>query len=289
MNLGLPEMSLEEASAAGVGSLVVGVASIGGGLDPSWIPTLEAALATGLDLVGGTHARLDGNPRLMAAAERHGRRLVDLRVAPPGIPVGTGRQRAGKRLLTVGTDCCVGKKYTALALHRELAATRAATFRATGQTGILIAGNGIPIDAVVADFVSGAAEILSPANDPEHWDVIEGQGSLFHPGYAAVTLGLVHGSQPDAMVLCHQEGRREIDEFPGFPIPPLADCMTAYLEAARLTSPDSRFVGVSLNTAGLGGVARERALTSAAEATGLPAFDPMLGRPSDVIAALGAQ
>ena len=286
VDLGLPEMSLSQASAAGVGSLIVGVASIGGGLEPAWIATLEEALAAGLDVVSGTHARLDDDARLAAAAERYGRRLVDLRVPPPGIQVGSGRWRAGRRLLTVGTDCCVGKKYTALSLHRALAASRPATFRATGQTGILIAGGGIPIDAVVSDFVSGAVEILSPDNEPEHWDVIEGQGSLFHPGFAAVTLGLVHGSQPDAMVLCHEPGREEIDEYPGFPIPPLADCMEAYVEAARLTNAETRFVGVSLNTAGLSEVAREEALAEAAEATGVTAFDPMLGELDAVVAAI---
>ncbi len=288
VDLGLPEMSVGEAVAARVGSLIVGVATIGGGLERGWIATLEEALTGGLDVVSGTHGRLDDEARLAAAAQQYGGRLVDLRVAPPGIPVGSGRRRAGRRLLTVGTDCCVGKKYTALALHRALATGHRATFRATGQTGILIAGGGLPIDAVVSDFVSGAAEVLSPDNQPDHWDVVEGQGSLFHPGYAAVTLGLIHGSQPDAMVLCHQVGRREIDEYPGFPIPPLDQCMEAYIEAARLTNPDSRFVGVSLNTAGLGAAARRQALAGAVAATGLPAFDPMLGGMDAVIAAIDA-
>jgi uncharacterized NAD-dependent epimerase/dehydratase family protein len=286
VDLGLPEMSVGEAALAGVGSLVIGVATIGGGLESSWLATLEEALAAGLDIVSGTHARLDGEDRLALAAQRYGRRLIDLRLPPSGIPVGSGRRRSGRRLLTVGTDCCVGKKYTALALHRVLSASRPATFRATGQTGILIAGGGIPIDAVVSDFVSGAAEMLSPDNEPEHWDVIEGQGSLFHPGYAAVTLGLIHGSQPDGMVLCHQPGRWQIDEYPGFAIPPLTECAHAYVEAARLTNPEVRVVGVSLNTAGLSAAARDAALAVAAEATGLPAFDPMLGGFHDVVAAL---
>ena len=286
VDLGLPEMSVGEAAAEGVGSLVIGVASIGGDLERSWIATLEEALERGLDLVGGTHARLADDAGLAATAERHGRQLVDLRRPPTGIPVGTGRRRSGKRLLTVGTDCCVGKKYTALALHRALAARHPATFRATGQTGILIAGGGIPIDAVVSDFVSGAAELLSPDNRPEHWDVIEGQGSLFHPGYAAVTLGLLHGSQPDAMVLCHQPGRFEIDEFPGFAIPSLGACLEAYVEAARLTHPEPRFVGIGLNTAGLSEAARQAALTAATEAAGLPAFDPMRDNLDEVVAAI---
>ncbi len=284
--LGLPDLCVAEAVRAGVGSLIVGVSAIGGNLEAEWMDLLEEALAAGLDVVSGTHARLDGVPRLTTAAARHGCRLVDLRVPPPGIPVGSGRRRTGKRLLTVGTDCCVGKKYTALALHRALAASRPATFRATGQTGILIAGGGIPVDAVVSDFVSGAAEMLSPDNEPQHWDIIEGQGSLFHPGYAAVTLGLVQGSQPDAMVLCHQAGRWEIDEYPGFPIPSLADCLEAYLEAARLTNRQARFVGASLNTAGLTDAARDAALAAAAEATGLPAFDPMRDALEGVVAVI---
>jgi uncharacterized NAD-dependent epimerase/dehydratase family protein len=286
VDLGLPDMSIGEAGLAGAGSLVVGVAAIGGDLDAAWLATLKEALEAGLDLVSGGHTRLGGHAGLAAAAERHGRRLIDLRVPPAAIAVGTGRRRAGKRLLTVGTDCCVGKKYTALALHRALRETGAATFRATGQTGILIAGRGMPIDAVVADFVSGAAEMLSPDNEPDHWDIIEGQGSLFHPGYAAVSLGLIHGSQPDVMVLCHQVGRTEIDEYPGFRIPPLVDGLRANLEAARLTNPAARFVAISLNTAGLGGAAREAALNAAAAATGLLVFDPMRDELDAVVAAI---
>jgi uncharacterized NAD-dependent epimerase/dehydratase family protein len=192
--------------------------------------------------------------------------------------VASGRKRTGKRLLTVGTDCCVGKKYTALALFRALEGRgRDATFRATGQTGILIAGSGIPMDAVVSDFLSGAAEVLTPDNEPGHWDVIEGQGSLFHPAYAAVTLGLLHGSQPDALVLCHDAGRTHIDEYPDYPIPPLGDCIDAYLRAARLTSPRVRFIGVSLNTSGLPPARRSEAIDSAVARTGLPCADPGLG------------
>src|SRR5690606_2848482 len=138
----------------------------------------------------------DRLPPLAAAAERNGRRLIDVRVPPAGIPTATGRKRSGKRLLTVGTDCALGKKYTALALARAFRARGlAADFRATGQTGILIAGGGIAIDAVVSDFAAGAAELLSPDAAPDHWDVIEGQGALTHPAYAAVSLALLHGSQ----------------------------------------------------------------------------------------------
>ena len=134
-----------------------------------------------------------------------------MRQPPNNFKVGTGEKRAGKRLLTVGTDCAVGKKYTALAIEKTLRARGVdANFRATGQTGIFISGRGIAIDSVIADFIAGAAEWLSPANQPEHWDIIEGPGSLFNPAYAGVTLGLVHGSQPDALVICHDARRTRI-------------------------------------------------------------------------------
>jgi D-glutamate N-acetyltransferase len=296
VDLGLPDLSPAAAVAAGARTLVVGVAPLGGGLDPAWVATFEEALAAGLDLASGMHGKLADHPALAHAARTHGRRLIDVRVPPPGIPVASGRRRAGRRLLTVGTDCCVGKKYTALALARELA-TRgvACTFRATGQTGILIAGGGIPIDAVVSDFVAGAAEALSPdapAGPPghrEHWDVIEGQGSLFHPAYAGVTLGLVHGTQPDLMVLCHEAGRTTIDEYPDFPIPSLLECLDRYRQAARLTNPDAGWLGVSLNTSSLDVDSAAGAVAEARDATGLPCVDPMRDGVAPLVDALAAR
>src|SRR5690606_2860880 len=184
VDLGLPDMTPAEARAQGARSLVVGIASFGGGFEAGWTDTFEDAMRAGLDIVSGMHTRLDSVVRLAEVAAETGRRLVDVRVPPARIPIGSGRRRSGKRVLMVGTDCCVGKKYTALAMHRELLARSCkATFRATGQTGILIAGGGIPMDAVVSDFLAGAAELLSPGNEEDHWDVIEGQGSLFHPAY----------------------------------------------------------------------------------------------------------
>jgi len=278
VDLGLPELTPAAAVARGVRTLVVGVAPLGGGLDPTWVATFEAALACGLDVASGMHGRLADHPELAAAAGRHGRRLVDVRVPPPDLPLASGRRRSGRRLLTVGTDCCVGKKYTALALTRELAARGVdATFRASGQTGILIAGSGIPIDAVVSDFLAGAAETLSPDAAAGHWDVVEGQGSLFHPAYAGVTLGLVHGTQPDLLVLCHQAGRTAIDEYPRFPIPPLDEALRRYREAAALTNPGVEWLGVSLDTSGLDDAAAERALDAARAASGLPCVDPLRG------------
>jgi len=275
-DLGLPDMSVTEAQAAGARSLIIGVAPVGGALVPEWTQTLTEALEAGLDIVSGMHAPLNSVPALAETAARSGRKLVDIRRPPPAIPPATGKKRSGKRLAMVGTDCAVGKKYTALAMHRAMVQHgMSATFRATGQTGIMIAGGGMPIDAVVCDFVSGAAELLSPDNDPDHWDVIEGQGSLFHPAYAAVTLGLLHGSQPDAIVLCHQAGRVTVEDFPDFPIPPLSECVRRYEEAAALTNAAARVIGVSINTMGLSETDRTRVLDRATAETGLPCIDPI--------------
>ncbi len=276
IDLGLPDLRPEEAVAAGAKSLVIGIAAFGGRLEAAWLATLVDALRAGLDVVSGLHMPLAANETLARVARETGRRLVDVRVPPADIPVASGRRRSGRRVLTVGTDCCVGKKYTALALERELRARSVpATFRATGQTGILIAGAGIPMDAVVSDFIAGAAELLSPDNDPEHWDVIEGQGSILHPAYAGVTVGLVHGSQPDAMVLCHDVSRTEIEGYSGFPVPPLTYYIDRYLELALLTHPAPRGVGVSLNTAGLDSAERQSVLETVERQTGLPAVDPV--------------
>jgi uncharacterized NAD-dependent epimerase/dehydratase family protein len=275
-DLGVPDLTPAEARAAGAKSLVIGIASFGGRLEPPWLDTFTDAMHAGLDIVSGMHSRLAAHARLASVAERTGRRLIDVRQPPPVIPIGSGRRRSGKRVLTVGTDCCVGKKYTALAMHRELQSRGApATFRATGQTGIMIAGGGIPMDAVVADFLAGAAEALSPDNEPRHWDVIEGQGSLFHPAYAAVTLGLLHGSQPDALVLCHDASRSEIDGYPDYPIPSLLSCIYSYLDVARLTNAAVQFVGISLNTAEFKEPERRATITRIREQTGLPVVDPV--------------
>ncbi len=281
LSTGLPRMGAAEGRAAGAKAVVIGVAHPGGALADSWIPPLVDALAAGLDLVSGMHGRLADHPALAAAATAHGRTLYDVRVPPAGIGVGTGAKRAGKRLLTVGTDCALGKKYTALAIAREMRARGVdADFRATGQTGILIAGSGIPIDAVVSDFVAGAAELLSPANAIDHWDVIEGQGSLFHPSYAAVTLGLLHGSQPDVIILCHMPGRDAILGRPDYPLPALDVAIARYLDAARLTSPGVRCGGISLNTAALSDAEAAAEIARTQDRLGLPVADPIRGGPA---------
>jgi uncharacterized NAD-dependent epimerase/dehydratase family protein len=235
------------------------------------------AVDAGLDIASGLHDRLNEHPEISARASERGVTLHDVRSLPVDgpLPVGSGRKRTGKRLLTVGTDCAVGKKFTALALERDARAAGVdATFRATGQTGVLISGGGAAIDAVVADFLSGVVETLSPDSSPEHWDIIEGQGSLFHPAYAAVSLGLLHGSQPDAFVVCHAAGRETLLGYPDYRVAALEDCIALTLINGRITSPAIRCAGISLNTAGCAAGERERAIGEVEQRLGLPCVDP---------------
>ena len=276
LTTGLPRMTAAEAVAAGARSIVIGVSHPGGALAPQWIAPLVEAMAAGLDVVSGMHGRLADHPAIAEAARQYGVRTHDVRLPPAGIPLGTGEPRSGRRLLTVGTDCALGKKYTALALARAFASRGVPNhFRATGQTGILIAGGGIPIDAVVVDFVAGAAEMLSPAAPEDHWDLIEGQGSLFHPSYAAVTLGLLHGSQPDVIVLCHMPGRSAIIGRPAYPLPELDVAIETYLQAARLTNPDVRCAGISLNTMLMDEASASAEIARVQDRYGLPVADPI--------------
>ena len=273
---GLPEMTVAQARAAGAETLMVGVANRGGVIDPAWIGVLRKALEAGMDLAAGLHNRLADVPVLAQAAAENGRSLFDVRFPTGKFDVGSGRKRSGRRILPVGTDCSCGKMYTALAMERELRARGvSADFRATGQTGILIAGTGVAIDAVVADFISGAVEALTPDADPDHWDCVEGQGSLFHPSYAGVTMGLVHGAQPDALVLCHEPVRRHLRGLPEYPLPNLEVCMAANLAAARLTNPAAKFVGAAINTAALNDAAAKRCLAETEARLGLPCVDPV--------------
>ena len=276
---GLPRMTPKEARVRGARGLVIGIANTGGVIGESWIPLLVEAVESGLDIVSGLHVKLTSVPQLKAAAVRCGRQLIDIRTPPPNIPCGSGSKRPGKRLLTVGTDCALGKKYTALAIARAFKARgQAVDFRATGQTGILISGGGMPMDAVVADFEAGAAELLSPAAAPGHWDVIEGQGSLFHPAYAAVSLGLLHGSQPDVLVVCHQPGRMTVLGHDDFPLPSIAETIDLNLRLGRRTNPAIRCGGISLNTAHMDAAAARALMAQESARLGLPVADPM--RPS---------
>lgn len=289
VSLDLPKMTPAEAAAAGAGSIVIGVAPAGGQLPHGWIPTLVAALEVGLDVVSGMHTRLERYPELVDAARATGARLINVRHSDRDWPVGTGIRRAGRRLLTVGTDCALGKKYTALAIASELKARGVkATFRATGQTGILIAGHGVAIDAVVSDFVAGAAEALSPSNDADHWDVVEGQGALFHPAYAGVTLGLLHGSQPEAIVLCHDPSRETIEDHPHIRLPELNEAIRRYIEAGSLTNPDIRCVGVAINSSTLSDADWSRYRDRTQAELQLPVCDPMRGGVGPIVEAMMA-
>lgn len=276
LDLGLPDYDVTEAAANGAQTLVIGTAVVGGAIPEAWIQLLVDALDAGLDVAAGVHTRLSSIDLLVEAATRSGRKLIDVRVPPPHIPVGTGVKRSGKRLLTVGTDCALGKKYTALALEREMKARGLnVDFRATGQTGIMISGSGIPIDAVVADFVSGAAEMVSPSNDADHWDVIEGQGSVFHPGFSAVSVGLLVGSQPDAFVVCTEAGRTHIKGWPSFELPSIEAVIQRTLDIGAQVNPSIRCVGISVNTSMLSGLERAEYLAQLSSDYGLPAVDPI--------------
>lgn len=276
VDLGLPDLGFDEAAALGVRSLVIGVAPVGGMAPAAWTPHLKAAIEAGLDLVSGLHQKLADQPELVAAAAARGVSLHDVRRPDRAYPVATGRKRTGRRLLTVGVDCAIGKKYAALAITAALKARSIpTTFRATGQTGIMIAGQGAPLDAVVADFAAGAAEWLSPDNAPDHWDVIEGQGSLFHPAYAGVSLALLHGSQPDAFVLCLDPTRRTMAAFDHFPIVETQVAITRHELEGALTNPRIRCVGLSVNTSRLDASQAEAVLAELAERFALPVFDPI--------------
>lgn len=278
---GLDTLTPQAAHARGARALVIGVANQGGVIPKSWRASLIEALEAGLDLVAGMHMRLADIPELAEAAHRLGRRLIDVRVPPAQIPVGTGRKRSGKRLLTVGTDCALGKKYTALALARAFAARGIDTdFRASGQTGIMIAGGGMPMDAVVSDFEAGAAELLSPDAAPDHWDVIEGQGAITHPAYSAVSLGLLHGSQPDIFVVCHEPGRTDMLGAPGYTLTSVEQIAELTTLLGRRTNPAIRCGGFSFNTSALSEADAAELMARESERLGLPVADPIRGGPA---------
>nr|WP_208417533.1 DUF1611 domain-containing protein [Sphingopyxis panaciterrae] len=278
VSAGLEQLTPAQAEARGAQSLLIGVANSGGVIADGWVPSLFEALEAGLDIVSGMHMRLADIPGLAVRAQELGRQLIDVRDPPRGLPVGTGRKRSGMRLLTVGTDCALGKKYTALAIARAFAARGVdADFRATGQTGIMIAGGGVPMDAVVSDFEAGAAELVSPDAAPGHWDVVEGQGSLFHPSYAAVSLGLLHGSQPDVIVVCHEPGREEVMGRPGYKLPSIEETIELNLRLGARTNPAIRCAGVSFNTAHMDADEAAALMAAESERLGLPVADPIRG------------
>ncbi|MBS0125931.1 N-acetyltransferase DgcN [Thetidibacter halocola] len=274
-DMNLPDVTLEEAKVAGAKTLVIGVANRGGVISQAWKKVLVQALEEGFDLASGLHNLLRNEPDLVAVAQATGRSLHDVRVPEVSYPIADGVKRAGKRVLAVGTDCSVGKMYTTLALDASLRARgMKSTFRATGQTGILITGDGVPLDAVVADFMAGSIEWLTPPNEEDHWDVIEGQGSLFHPSFSGVTLALIHGGQPDALILCHEPTRTHMRGLPGYALPSLEDVRDLSLRLAQVVNPECRVVGVSINTQHMGEAEAARYCAEVEARMGLPTVDP---------------
>lgn len=275
-DLGLPDMSIEEAATKGAKTVILGVANRGGFIPETWIVELVKALDLGMDIASGLHTKITEIPALKDKAAAKGRHLFDVRHPSRDYPVASGKPRTGKRLLTVGTDVSVGKMFTTLAIEKEMRARGLnADFVATGQTGIFIAGKGASIDAVIADFISGCVETLAPENTEDHWDLIEGQGSLYNVSYSGVTLGLIHGAQADALVMCHEVGRPHMRGLPDYPVPAIPTCMDTILHMARMVNEDVRFVGVSLNTSNVSAEEAAAFKKATAEQTGLPVVDPL--------------
>ena len=289
-DLGLTDMSLADAKTAGAKTLVIGVANRGGLISQAWKDVLIEALEMDYDLASGLHNLLRDEGDLVAASQTHGGTLHDVRVPSVGYPIANGRKRTGKRVLAVGTDCSVGKMYTALALDTEMRDRgMKSTFRATGQTGILITGHGVPLDAVIADFMAGSVEYLTPDNDPDHWDIIEGQGSLFHVSFSGVTMALIHGGQPDALILSHEPTRETMRGLSDYTLPSLEELRDTALPLARVANPDCQVVGISVNTQQMSETDAVTYLADVEKRMGLPAVDPFrhgAGRLVDALAAL---
>ena len=283
--------SVADGLSYGPTSFLLGVATSGGWIPEHWRQWIVEAIEGDLEVVSGLHTFLSDDPELVDLAGRHGTRLWDVRKPPEGIPLFSGKslEIPQKVVLTVGSDCAVGKKTTALELtSAATAAGTRAEFIATGQTGVLIAGKGIVVDRVVSDFVAGAAESLvcdaAPSSDVL---IVEGQGSLWHPAYSAVTLGLLHGTAPHVMVLCHEVGRDAIEEPPFTPIPSLSDLIETYERMASVNRP-AKVACVVLNCHGLPPEEARRAIEEAERATGLPTGDVLGGDAPRLWAAVAA-
>jgi len=274
-DLGVQDMNIAEGVAAGAKTFVVGAVNSGGMLKDTWIDYIVSAIDAGMDVACGLHVRLGSIPAIAEAAEKNGAVLHDLRHSDVNFATGKGTKRTGKRLLAVGTDCSVGKKYSALCIERDMkAAGMKAEFCATGQTGKLIAERGVALDAVIADFISGAAEWLTPDCDDDMWQVIEGQGSLFHPAFSGVTLGLLHGSQPDAFVVCHEPTRKKMRGVET-PLPSIQQVIDTTIAMGKLTNPDIQCVGICVNTQALDEQEARHHLTKLGEEYNLPCVDPL--------------
>jgi uncharacterized NAD-dependent epimerase/dehydratase family protein len=274
-DVGVADMTLAQGLEAGAKTLVIGVANRGGQISQMWKEALIEALAMGYDLASGLHNLLNEEADLVEAAEKHGRVLHDVRIPTVDYPIATGVKRTGKRVLAVGTDCSVGKMYTALALDVAMRERgMKCTFRATGQTGILITGDGVPLDAVVADFMAGSVEYLTPDNDADHWDIIEGQGSLFHVSYSGVTLALIHGGQPDALIISHEPTREHMRGLPDYKVPEMSAIRDVALTLAKVANPDCKVIGISVNTQHMSEDEARAYLAKVEAEMGLPAVDP---------------
>ncbi|MEM9106584.1 MAG: N-acetyltransferase DgcN [Pseudomonadota bacterium] len=274
-DMGIEELTIEQAVERGARTLVIGVANRGGVISESWLDVLKAALVAGMDLASGLHNHLGDEPALVELAREHGRSLHDVRIPPVDYPIANGKKRSGKRCLAVGSDCSIGKMYTALCMEREMRSRgMKATFRATGQTGILITGSGVPLDAVVADFMAGAVEHLTPDNDDDHWDLVEGQGSIFHPSYSGVTMALIHGSQPDSLVLCDEPNRPHMRGLPEYQAQSLELLRDTTLLLARVVNPDCQVTGIAINTSAMNEDAAAAHVAMVEERMGLPTVDP---------------
>jgi uncharacterized NAD-dependent epimerase/dehydratase family protein len=263
-------------------AVLIGIAPAGGRLPDEWRNWLAEALDAGCDLWNGLHTFLGDDPMLASKAKANGRKILDLRKPPVDLPIASGAAKTVEPyvVLTVGTDCNVGKMTAQLQLLNELNASGLrARFVPTGQTGIMIEGWGIAVDAVIADFIAGAAErlVLQASDNPADIILVEGQGSINHPGYSAVTLGLMHGSCPDGMILCHQSTRDYIGDYreaAWLRIPPLSEYVRLYETIGSAVHP-TRVIGISLNTYDLSDEAARRACEAATRETGLPATDPV--------------
>ena len=271
----LQDMTLQEGLDAGAKTLVIGVANRGGYISDAWKKVLVEALEMGYDIASGLHNLLRDEDELQRAAKVHGRTLHDVRIPSVAYPIANGVKRTGKRVLAVGTDCSVGKMYTGLCMDAEMRKRgMKSTFRPTGQTGILITGGGVPLDAVIADFMAGAVEYLTPDNDEDHWDHIEGQGSLFHASYSGVTMALVHGGQPDALVLAHEPTRTHMRGLPDYQQPSLEALRDMSLTLARVVNPNCEVIGVSINTQHMGEDEAKAYIAEVEDRMGLPTTDP---------------
>lgn len=274
-DVGLTDMTLVEAKEAGAKTLVIGVANRGGVISKEWKKVLVTALEEGFDLASGLHNLLRDEPDLVEVAKACGRELHDVRIPSVEYPIANGKKRSGKRILAVGTDCSVGKMYTALCMDAEMKARgMKSNFRATGQTGILITGNGVPLDAVIADFMAGSVEYLTPDNDDDHWDHIEGQGSLFHVSYSGVTMALIHGGQPDALILAHEPTRAHMRGLPDYQQPSLQALRDTALNLALVANPNCKVVGISVNTQHMSDEDAKAYLAELEAEMDLPATDP---------------